>query len=96
MAVVRNGSRARIGFRRLCGGNREWHRHSGCFLSDLNALVKRRAGVPHNPGSLRLTKNRLKKYCYFFFLAAFLAGFFAAFFFAAIVLYLLNVVIWTR
>lgn len=67
------------------------------FLSDLESLVKRRAEVPHNPGSIRLTKKRLKKYYYFFFLAAFLAaGFFAAFFFAAIVLYLLNVMIWTR
>jgi hypothetical protein len=54
------------------------------LIPDLHALVKRRAGVPHNPGSLLTNEKRLKKYCYFFFEAFFFAaGFFAAFFFAA-------------
>ncbi|HSP10227.1 MAG TPA: hypothetical protein VLU92_11600 [Candidatus Dormibacteraeota bacterium] len=56
------------------------------LIPQSNADVNRRAGIPQNPGSLRLLQNETRSSCYYFFFlaAAFLAaGFFAAFFLAA-------------
>ena len=93
MAVDRNGSRTRIRFVASVAATTSRIAIQDVFLSDLNALVKRRAEVPQNPGSSLTNEKTIEEVLLLLLLSGLLGRLLCSLLLCSHVIYLLRLVI---